>query len=103
MPLRWFSSRCARILASILLVAVLAIWATACKREPEDETFSRHTLMEWVRSDTSSGGAPASAASDDLVLYLDASASMQGFADRAGSFEYSCALRALVRLAEQRQ
>lgn len=96
------SSGAGRVAASALILGVPALLAAACWHDP-DETFAHHTLMEWVRADSAAETTRSfAAADDDPVVYVDASASMRGFADPAGRFEYSSALRALVSAAEQR-
>src|SRR5258708_16472029 len=90
-----------RTLLGLLVSTVFALAPASCSgRPPTHDTFPRHTLNEWVRSDEFPNRQPTPRHLDRLVLHLDASASMQGFADRAGTFEYSRALRAVRSVAE---
>jgi hypothetical protein len=95
----------ARIRKGSIALALMAASCGYCGRPPADATFTHHTLMEWIQESEvvppSFYSSPARAADGAPVLYLDASASMRGFADAAGAFEYSRALRALEGVADQ--
>ncbi len=95
----------ARIRKGSIALALMAASCGYCGRPPADATFTHHTLMEWIQESEvvppSFYSSPARSADGAPVLYLDASASMRGFADAAGAFEYSRALRALEGVADQ--
>lgn len=88
-------------LQAAILVTSALIGTSCSPGEFEDTTFSRHSLMEWVNQDAFPYRATAARPLDDLVLYLDASGSMQGYTDPAGQFEYSRSLRAIRNVVDQ--
>ncbi len=99
MPLPAFRHR-ARVGALALAAAAAACFS--CIHQPDDPTFRHHTLADWIQTaeGTRSPAGPARRRGAP-VLYIDASASMRGFSDPAGSFEYSRALRAVATMADQ--
>jgi hypothetical protein len=85
-----------------LALAGAAAACAGCAGQPADPTFQRHTLMDWIQTaDAARLQAGSALRRGAPVLFLDASGNMRGFADPAGSFEYSRALRAVAAMAEE--
>jgi hypothetical protein len=95
------SSRAILLASRVALLIVAALAFTCGQDTMEDPTFKVHTLMEWVRSSEGANQRPRTGRGAAPVLYIDASASMRGFADGDGQFEYSRALRAVADTAEK--
>ncbi len=86
-------------------ILVLLIWSfafDACTPSPPtDPIFNEHTIMDWVTYDSNPDSPSDLKPLDDLILYLDSSLSMQGYADPRGQFEYALALRAVQSVVDR--
>jgi hypothetical protein len=87
----------------MLLVGIFAINACNACNPPQstDPILNGHTIMDWVNYDSNPGSPSDIKPLDDLILYLDSSLSMQGYADPGGQFEYAVALRAIQSVVDR--
>ena len=82
-------------LSVFVFCIALYLGGSGCREVGDDLYPAGRTITEWVENDRLPAQTDALPPLDDLILYLDSSLSMKGYADPNASFEYSMALEAV--------